>query len=96
VVEAEIPGMAKEDLHISIQHQVLTISGEFKSLNQNRKYYLKERANRKFKKELTLPHSIQINKVKSEIRHGVLYIIMPFHQDDIENIPIAFEKSNSE
>ncbi|MEH7354461.1 Hsp20/alpha crystallin family protein [Neobacillus drentensis] len=96
VIEAEIPGVAKEDLHISIQQQLLTIIGEFKALNQNRKYYLKERANRHFKKEITLPYPILINKVKTEIRQGVLYIVMPFDQDDIENIPISFEQTNSE
>ncbi|MBO0958323.1 Hsp20/alpha crystallin family protein [Neobacillus sp. MM2021_6] len=96
VVEAEIPGLTKEDLHITIQQQLLTIAGEFKSLNQNQKYYLKERVNRQFKKELTLPYPILMNKVKSEIRHGVLYIVMPFYRDDLENIPIAFDQTNSE
>ncbi|MFK9092968.1 Hsp20/alpha crystallin family protein [Bacillus salipaludis] len=96
VLEAEIPGLTKEDLHLSVQQQLLTITGEFKSLNQNRQYFLKERTNRQFKKELTLPYPILINKVKSEIRHGVLYIVMPFHQEDVENIPIAFDQTNSE
>lgn len=96
VVEAEIPGLSKEDFHISIQQQVLTITGEFRALNQNHKYYLKERANRKFKKELTLPYPVQINNVKSEMRQGILYIVMPFHQDDIENIPIPFKQTDSE
>lgn len=96
VVEAEIPGLTKEDIHITIQQRLLTIAGEFKALNQNQKYYLKERANRRFKKELTLPYPILMNKVKSEIRHGVLYIFMPFYRDDLENIPIAFDQTNSE
>ncbi|MFZ7944337.1 MULTISPECIES: Hsp20/alpha crystallin family protein [Bacillaceae] len=96
VVEAEIPGLTKEDLQISIQQQLLTIAGEFKALHQNRQYYLKERANRQFKKELTLPYPILMNKVKSEIRNGVLTIVMPFYRDEIENIPIAFDQTNSE
>ncbi len=63
VVEAEIPGLQKEDLHISIQQQHLLITGEFKTLHPQRKYYLKERVNRKFKKELSLPFPVQINKI---------------------------------
>ncbi|WP_066061467.1 Hsp20/alpha crystallin family protein [Neobacillus soli] len=91
VIEAEIPGLAKEDLHISVHQQLLTISGEFKALKQNCKYYLKERTNRTFKKEITLPYPILVTKITTEIRDGILYIIMPFLQEDVENIPIGFD-----
>jgi HSP20 family protein len=96
IVEAEIPGMKREDLHISIQQQFLTISGEFNSLQSNRKYFLKERANRKFKKELILPYAVLINKTHTEIRNGILVIVMPINRTKVENIPIAFEQSSQE
>ncbi|MGG3470114.1 Hsp20/alpha crystallin family protein [Neobacillus pocheonensis] len=96
IFEAEIPGVDKENLHISIQQQVLTIKGEFKALQQNRKYYLKERANRSFKKELILPYPILIQKIKSEIRNGVLTLSMPLNREEVENIPITFDQSNPE
>lgn len=96
VIEAEIPGLGKEDLHISIQHQLLTITGEFKSLEANRQYFLKERANRKFKKEITLPYPVSINKTRTEIHNGILTIGMPINRDEVENIPITFEQSSSE
>lgn len=90
VLEAEIPGVRKEDLHISIQQQRLTISGNFHTFEQNKKYYFKERANHQFKKEITLPFPIFKNQIRTEIHNGVLAIFMPFHHNDAERIPISF------
>lgn len=94
IVEAEIPGVTKENLHISLKPQLLTISGEFQSLKQNRKYYLKERSNRKFKKDVTLPYPIILQQVKSEIQHGILTVHMPINHEEVETIPISIKQSN--
>jgi HSP20 family protein len=96
MVEAEIPGLGKEDLHISIQQQLLRITGEFKSLQPNRKYFLKERANIKFKKEITLPYPVTINNIRTEILNGILIIGLPINREEVENIPITFDQSNTE
>lgn len=96
VVEVETPGLKKEDLYISINQQILTITGEFKSFKTNNKYFLKERANRKFKKELTLPYPIKINSVRSELSSGILTINMIINRDEIESVPISFDESTSE
>ncbi|MEH7110307.1 Hsp20/alpha crystallin family protein [Bacillus sp. JJ1764] len=96
VVEAEIPGISRENLRISIQQQVLTITGEFISLQSNCKYYVKERMNRKFKKELTLPYPILIQKVKTEIQQGILYIMMPINEEEVEDIPISVNPTSNE
>lgn len=95
VAEAEIPGLTRENLHISIQEQLLTITGEFKTLQQNRKYHIKERASRKFKKEVNLPYPILKQKVKLNIHNGILSIIMPIKQEEVESIPISIHPSNS-
>ncbi|WP_223593201.1 Hsp20/alpha crystallin family protein [Neobacillus bataviensis] len=96
IVEAEIPGLDRDSLQISVQQQVLTIKGEFKVLQQNRKYYLKERASRSFKKELILPYPIFVHKIKSELRNGVLTLSMPMNREEVEDIPITFDQSNPE
>jgi HSP20 family protein len=90
IIEVEIPGLGKEDLHISLHQQLLTITGEFKTLLQNRKYFLKERANRKFKKELTLPYPVSVNHIRTEIHKGVLVIVLPINREEVESIPITF------
>lgn len=91
MAEVELPGMTKENMKLSIQEQMLTISGEFNSFTHGRKYFLKERANRSFKKEIPLPFPILLEKVRTEFRNGILYIAMPINQEEMETIPINFE-----
>ncbi|OIK14549.1 hypothetical protein BIV60_11320 [Bacillus sp. MUM 116] len=96
IIEAEIPGLRKEDLHITVIQQLLTITGEFKTLKEGRKYFIKERANRTFKKELILPYPVMVNNIRTEIRNGVLVILMPVNKEEIETIPISFDQQSSE
>jgi HSP20 family protein len=91
IVEAEVPGLGKENLQISIHQQILTITGEFKSLTPNCQYYLKERVNRRFKKEITLPFPVNIHKVRTEINKGILVISMPINREEVEDIPIKVD-----
>jgi HSP20 family protein len=92
VVEIEIPGVNKDDLHVSINEQILLITGECRSLEPNRKYFLKERVNQKFKKELTLPFPVLPNKGCSMLSNGILVIHLPVNEDGIEDIPILFNE----
>jgi len=96
IAEIEVPGIPKEKLHILIQTQILTVTGEFRTLEQNRKYFLKERANRKFKKEITLPYPIMGKTVKTDWNNGILFIIMPINQEEMEDIPITYHSSHPE
>lgn len=93
VAEIEIPGLKYADIRISLQEQTLIISGEFRTLQEKGSYFLKERANRKFKKEITLPFPILLTKSKSELTDGILTITMPYNQEDMEAVPISFESS---
>jgi HSP20 family protein len=96
ILEVEIPGLKKEDLRLSINQQILTIMGEFHSFQSKHKYFLKERANRKFKKELTLPFPILPNSISSELLTGILTVKMLINRDEIENIPISFDNTTSD
>lgn len=96
IMEAEIPGLGKEDIHISIHQQILTLTGEFKTLQSNRKYFLKERANRQFKKELALPYPVALNQIRTEIQKGVLVVVLPINREEVENIPITFNPAAPE
>ncbi|MCM3568837.1 Hsp20/alpha crystallin family protein [Neobacillus mesonae] len=92
--EIEVPGVLKDQLHLSIQEQMITISGEFRSFEQHRKYFLKERPSRSFKKEIALPYPIKIDQVKSEMNNGVLYIAMAINQEEMESIPINLSQKD--
>ncbi|XJZ25839.1 Hsp20/alpha crystallin family protein [Bacillota bacterium Lsc_1132] len=94
VAEIEIPGLSKNDVQVEIYEQSLIITGEFKALQTKGKYFLKERVNHKFKKELTLPFPILSDQSTSGVSNGILVITMPFKGEDMEAIPISLESSS--
>lgn len=94
IAEIELPGLKEQDIQLSLREQILLITGEFKTLQPKGKYFLKERANRKFKKELTLPLPIVPSRSTYHITDGVLVITMPYDNEDMESVPITFESSS--
>jgi len=78
-LKAELPGMNKEDIEISIHEGVLTLSGERK---QDPKYdgaevYRSERFLGRFQRTLSLPTLIETEKVKATYKDGMLYVTLP-------------------
>jgi HSP20 family protein len=95
VLEVEVPGLKKDDIHIALKEQILTLSGEFRSLKPKRKYFIKERANLKFKKEFTLPFPVVLQNSSSDICNGVLTIKMPIDHEEMEDISITLDEQNN-
>lgn len=90
VLEAELPGMKKENIHLSVSAYSISISGEFLSLETDRKYYLKERLNKKFEKKLSLPLPIVKQAIQTNLNNGIFTLIMPIDREEMEDIPISF------
>jgi len=83
VLKAELPGLKKEDIDITLNDGTITISGE-KSQKEDIKrkdYCLWERSYGSFSRRLALPGEIQKNKVTSKYADGVLVIRMPKTDD---------------
>jgi HSP20 family protein len=78
-VVAELPGMKKEEIDISLRDGVLTISGERKREGSNDKDqgYVTERFFGKFQRSVTLPVAVDANKVKATYKDGILQITLP-------------------
>lgn len=79
VIEAEIPGMKKEDLDIRISEDVVTITGEKKSQEKTEKkdFYYEERSVGSFTRKLCLPVETDTAKAAATFRDGVLEIRIP-------------------
>ena len=79
VAKAELPGMKKEDLEISVQDGVLTISGERKEEEElkDAETYRSERFFGKFHRSLALPATVDPSKVKAAYKDGVLTVTLP-------------------
>jgi len=77
---AEVPGLEKKDLDLSIASNVLTIKGEKKGPAQGQEGKEKTRLYRdetwrgSFHRSLSLPESVDPDKVEAEIRDGILKI----------------------
>ena len=76
VVKAEVPGMEKEDIDVSLHDGSLTISGERKSDHKTEEagVYRSERYFGRFQRTLDLPTGVDANKVKAEYRDGILTV----------------------
>ncbi len=79
VLKADIPGVAKEDIDISITKDALTIKGKIrkeKELNEEDCYSL-ERENGTFMRTLPISHEIETDKATASYKNGVLEIVLP-------------------
>ncbi len=76
-VEAEVPGLAMEDLDIQIQGNELTIRGQRKPVESNVVYHRRERGTGEFTRFVTLPVEVDADNVEAALKDGVLTIILP-------------------
>ena len=79
VVKAELPGMKKEDIEVSLHDGSLSISGERKteSKREDSEVYRAERFFGRFQRTVTLPTSVAADKVKAAYNDGILTITLP-------------------
>lgn len=75
-VVAEIPGIKKENLKITLQDNILTIEGEKKKEEESKEknYYRSERIFGSFKRCFTLPSEVDSEKVNAKFEDGILNI----------------------
>jgi HSP20 family protein len=79
VVKAELPGMKKEDINVSLTKDTISISGEKKKEGKVEKkdYYSLERSYGSFKRSFSLPAEVQTEKASAKFKDGVLEIRIP-------------------
>ena len=79
VVRAEVPGMTKEDISVTLQDNVLTLRGEKKQEKRELEaaFHRLERSYGSFVRSFTLPTLVQADKVKAAYKDGVLTITLP-------------------
>src|ERR1700722_8486536 len=79
IVKAELPGMKKEDINVSLHDGDLIISGERKSetRREGTEIYRAERFFGKFQRSIPLPATVAASNVKAEYKDGVLTVTLP-------------------
>ncbi|MBX7079696.1 MAG: Hsp20/alpha crystallin family protein [Nannocystaceae bacterium] len=76
VVEADVPGLAPEDLEIVAAPERLTIKGTRKSAN-DKPTLRRERGDYSFERTLTLPQGIDLDAIEAKLEAGVLTVTLP-------------------
>lgn len=79
VLQAELPGLSKDDVEITVQNNIITISGEKKQEKEIKEedYYCYERSFGKFHRSFELPAEVDANKVTATFSQGVLKVELP-------------------
>src|ERR1700730_4168549 len=76
LIKAELPDLKKEDVKVTLENGVLTISGErkFEKEEKNKKYHRVERGYGTFMRSFTLPDDADASKIKADFKNGVLKV----------------------
>jgi len=78
-IEAELPGVSKNDLDLSVEGNTLTLRGERKIAKETREedFYTRECEYGNFIRRMSLPEGIDPGKIQASFQDGVLQITMP-------------------
>lgn len=78
VLEAELPGMNREDFELTIENNVLTLRGErrFEKKDEADNYHRVERAYGAFTRSFTLPQTVSSEDATAEYKNGVLRVTL--------------------
>jgi HSP20 family protein len=93
VVKAQVPGVSKDQLHVDITEDTLTLKGEIKEeeKKEGKNYYQREFHYGAFARTMALPMAVQAEKATAQLKDGVLEITLPKSasaQAKVKQIPI--------
>jgi len=84
-LELAIPGLAKEDIKIAIDKDLLSISSEKESKVEEKEedgtYTRREFSYQSFKRSFTLPESVESDKIEAKFEHGILILNLRKRED---------------
>src|SRR5713101_1366202 len=83
VLEAELPGMNREDFDLSVENNTITLRGErrFEKKEETDNYHRVERAYGNFTRSFTLPNTVTAEGATADYRNGVLRVVLPKRED---------------
>lgn len=79
VVKADLPGLTKDDVAVSLQDNYLTIKGEKKHETEQKEanHFLSERVYGSFTRTIELPAAVDAKKIDARFKDGVLHVTLP-------------------
>lgn len=97
VLEAELPGMKREDFELTIENNVITLRGErkFEKKEENDNYHRVERSYGAFSRSFTLPQTVSAENATADFKNGVLRVTLP-KREEIKARRIEIKGENAE
>jgi HSP20 family protein len=79
ILVAEMPGVKKEDVKISLENRLLTISGERKAqaIPDGSSWVRNEVDTGEFSRSIELSHAVDADKIIAELENGILRVVLP-------------------
>lgn len=79
IVEVELPGVTKDNVHLHVEGDTLHIAGERQASaeRQGRSYLYLEQHYGRFERQLRLPGSVDREAIQAEFRDGILTVVLP-------------------
>jgi HSP20 family protein len=83
VLEAELPGMNRDDFELTVENNVITLRGErqFEKKEDSDNYHRVERSYGSFTRSFTLPQTVSADTATAEYRNGVLRVTLPKREE---------------
>lgn len=83
ILEAELPGLSKDDFEINVENNVLTLKGERKFENETsgENFHCVERSYGSFTRQFTLPSTVTAEGAKADLENGVLKVSLPKREE---------------
>jgi HSP20 family protein len=94
IVKMEVPGVEKDQLHLTVSDDELTVRGETRkeSEEKRKRYYRREIHYGAFQRSVPLPVEVDAAKAHAELQNGVLRVSLPkSRQPKAREIEVAVE-----
>lgn len=75
-IEVEMPGVAEQDVDMTVHNGVLTIRGERKP-DEGRRFLYNGRPHGRFERVITLPEAVEADGARASLADGVLSVTFP-------------------
>ncbi|PJB81311.1 MAG: molecular chaperone [Acidobacteria bacterium CG_4_9_14_3_um_filter_49_7] len=82
-IKADLPGMTEKDIDVTVENNTLTIKGERKFENEDKRenYHRIERQYGSFYRSFQLPNTVDVTKINADFKNGILELALPKREE---------------
>jgi HSP20 family protein len=77
IVRVQVPGISKDDLHLTVTPETLTIRGEVRAAEAGQNVFQREFRYGPFSRTVPLPVTVQAEQASAQLKDGILTVTLP-------------------